>query len=91
MDVYILAAVEDSATKMLRRNWAAHWEKSAIAPTAAQEQTFKHFALVPLGDIAPALLKDERGDQLRPPKRRPPFQTVSRITRPCSLQRQSRM
>ena len=47
MDVYILAAVEDSATKMLRRNWAAHWEKSAIAPTAAQEQTFKHFALVP--------------------------------------------
>ena len=51
MDVYILAAVEDSATKMLLRNWVAHWEKSAIAPTAAQEQTFKHFALVPEADI----------------------------------------
>jgi hypothetical protein len=69
----------------------------------------------PLGDIAPALLKDETGDQLRPPKRKAPawgwgaggwgfrggtqplhsrympprFQTVSRIKRPSSLQRQS--
>jgi hypothetical protein len=51
MDVYILAAVEDSATKMLRHNWAAHWVKSAIAPTAAQEQTFKHFALVPTTEV----------------------------------------
>ena len=33
---------------------------SSNTPVAALKRTFRHFAFGPLGDIAPALLKDER-------------------------------